>query len=92
MHLAGRRQNGWGDSQRQTCKACGLPDKFDFHVSNEIWAAVVPVHLLNRVVCLGCFDDFAYRKGVDYATSLRTVYFAGDKGVFRLGVVDATAT
>lgn len=86
------RATGWGNRQRQTCKACGLPDKFDFTVPDEIWLAVVPERLQNLVVCLGCFDDFARDKGVDYATSLRAVYFAGDKAVFRLDVVDATAT
>lgn len=58
-----------------------MPDKFNFHVPDEIWAAVVPKPLRHRVVCLGCFDDFARSRDVDYAASLRTLYFAGDKGV-----------
>jgi hypothetical protein len=84
-----RRQSGWGSSQRQTCKACGLPDKLCFHLPDEIWCSIVPQKLQNRVVCLGCFDDFARSKDVNYATSLRVIYFAGDKAVFRLEVTEA---
>ena len=69
-----------------------MPDKFNFTVSDDVWTAVVPSDLRNFVVCLGCFDDFAKRKGVNYATSLRRVYFAGDKAVFRLEVAHATST
>jgi hypothetical protein len=73
-------------SQRQTCKVCGRPDKFDFHVSNDIWQAIVPDEFQSRVVCLYCFDDFAYRRNVDYAESLRSLWFAGDKATFRFDV------
>lgn len=66
--------------QRQTCKACGRRDKFDFHVPDEVWAAVVPPELVNRVVCLACFDQFARQREVSYATHLRALYFAGDCG------------
>lgn len=71
---------------RQTCKVCGRPDKFDFHVSDGIWFAVVPSAFQTKVVCLACFDDFAKQKEVDYSTSLQVVYFAGDKAAFELGV------
>ena len=70
------------DSQRQTCKACGRPDKFDFHVPDDVWAAVVPANLANRVVCLYCFDDFAMKNGVEYAEHIHTIYFAGDQATF----------
>lgn len=85
-----RRRSGWGNYQRQTCKACGAPDKFDFYVSDEVWRAVVPTSLLGSVVCLGCFDDMARDKGVKYATSLRVVYFAGDAATLRLTVSEIT--
>jgi hypothetical protein len=52
-----RRSSGWDNGQRQTCKACGVPDKFNFQVPDEIWNAVVPRKLRNCVVCLGCFDE-----------------------------------
>jgi hypothetical protein len=67
---------------RQTCKACGRPDKFDFSVPDRLWAAVVPPALLERVVCLGCFDEFAREAGVDYSGELTTLYFAGDQAAF----------
>jgi len=64
------------------CKVCGRPDKFDFHVPDEIWRRAVPVRYVNRVVCLPCFDDFARETGVDYATAIDALYFAGDRATF----------
>lgn len=82
--------SGSPDSMRQTCKACGRPDKFDFSVSDNVWAAVVPVELRKRVVCLGCFDGFAREAGVDYSGGLATtLYFAGDRAVLVLKIARA---
>ena len=64
--------------QLQTCKACGNRDKFDFDVPDEVWRAVVPIHLRNRVVCLSCFDDFAQIRGIEYAAHVSALHFAGD--------------
>ena len=88
--MSERRSSGWGNGQRQTCKACGVPDKFNFRVPDEIWNAVVPHKLRNCVVCLGCFDDFAKRKDVAYATSLRSVVFAGDQATVQFNVAEPT--
>ena len=63
--------------QRQTCKACGRPDLFNFHVSDEIWRRIVPGELYRSVVCLACFDKFAREMGVGY--HFQTLYFAGDQ-------------
>ena len=76
--------------QRQTCKACGRPDKFDFHVPDEVWAAVVPPELVTRVVCLFCFDEFAKRSGVSYAHHIERLYFAGDRASLIFAVEAAT--
>jgi hypothetical protein len=76
-------------AQRQTCKVCGRPDKFDFNVPADVWANIVPKKFRNHVVCLYCFDDFAHDKGADYAASLREVWFAGDRVVLRLRVEQA---
>lgn len=73
----------------QTCKVCGRWDKFDFTVPDDIWEAVVPPPFRNRVVCLSCFDDFAYEKGIDYAHSLSALHFAGDKASFSFQVASA---
>jgi hypothetical protein len=75
--------------QAQTCKVCGHADKFNFDVPDEIWQVVVPEELQNRVVCLSCFDDFAYRKGVPYAHALRLLCFAGDQATFEFQPVVA---
>jgi hypothetical protein len=73
--------------QRQTCKACGWPDKFDFHLPDEVW--VVPPELVNRVVCLFCFDEFARQRGISYAKHIDRLYFAGDRGSFTFVVEHA---
>ena len=79
-------------SMRQTCQACGRPDKFDFSVSDEVWAAVVPVGLRNHVVCLECFDEFALEAGVDYSSGRSTLYFAGDRAAFVFRVESSHGT
>ena len=67
---------------RQTCKACWRVDKLNFDVPDDVWASVVPPEFRDRVVCLACFDTFARKNNVDYAASLRAVYFAGDAAAF----------
>lgn len=76
--------------QRQSCKNCGRRDKFNFHVSDEVWEAVAPAHLRNLVICLPCFDAFAAAKRVEYAHALGEVYFAGDGATFEFHAVVAT--
>jgi hypothetical protein len=65
--------------RRQTCKVCGRPDKFNFHVSDRQWCRIVPKAYRGLVVCLACFDAFAYVKGADYA--LGALYFVGDQRI-----------
>lgn len=77
------------DRMQQTCKVCLRPDKFDFHVPDDVWEAVVPSELRNRVVCLGCFDDFARERQVDYASCLSVLWFAGDAATFEFRVIAA---
>jgi len=64
------------------CKACGLVDRFDFHVPNDIWKTVIPTPLVREVVCLNCFDRYASEMGVNYAKYIKDLYFAGDRGNF----------
>jgi len=76
----------------QRCKACGHRDKFDFRVPDDIWFAVVPVELQDKVVCLACFDDFAAERRVDYATRLSTsLWFAGAAATFEFRVTTAVS-
>lgn len=75
---------------QQTCKACGRADKFNFNVPDALWDAVVPAELRNRVVCLACFDQFARERGVDYAGSIQTLYFAGDRAAMEFTCVWAS--
>lgn len=69
-------------AMQQSCKVCLRPDKFDFHVPDDIWERVVPPEYRDRVVCLYCFDEFAAARGIKYAASLRRLYFAGRGAVF----------
>jgi hypothetical protein len=65
------------EGARQTCKVCGREDKFDFHVPDAIWSAIVPRAFRTNVVCLCCFDDFAFEKDRDFSGHLEVLYFAG---------------
>lgn len=73
----------------QTCKACGYRDKFDFTVPDEVWKAVVPPRLQNRVVCLSCFDNLAHLQGINYAAHISVLYFAGDGATLRFHTASA---
>lgn len=63
--------------QRQRCKVCWHADGFDFQVTDEVWLRVLPKHLHDHVVCLRCFDDFAFAAKVDYSRHLTTLHFSG---------------
>lgn len=65
------------DSQRQTCKACGRPDGFNFHVPDGLWLAVVPPEYQKRALCLLCFDQFAVRAKKDYPPHITDILFVG---------------
>ena len=68
-------------NSRQRCRVCGRPDKFNFHVPDDVWQRAVPKEV-DGAICLFCFDALAEARGVDYADSLAEVWFAGDKAVF----------
>jgi hypothetical protein len=82
-------QSGRRNGMHPICRACGYSDKFDFNVPNELWKEIVPLDYQNDVICLECFDEFAFEKGVDYATSIGTLYFAGNQAVFEFQTVSA---
>jgi hypothetical protein len=63
--------------RQQRCKVCWRADRFDFHVPDNVWAAVVPEALRDRVICLSCFDALAEEQGVDYAEHVHVLFFAG---------------
>ena len=65
---------------------CGQPDKFDFHVSDETWLAVVPKEFQNLVVCLYCFDEEAAAKGITFAADIRDLCFAGRSASFEFSI------
>jgi hypothetical protein len=68
---------------QQICKVCGRPDKFNFHVPDDIWDEVIPQKFRNKVVCLCCFDELAHSKGIKYHNHLdNELYFAGKQAIF----------
>ena len=73
-------------AQKQKCKVCGQADGLNFKVRDDIWALVVPKRWQNRVVCLRCFDRFAYKKGMDYVPFLTDLCFFGTQTSFELSV------
>jgi hypothetical protein len=75
--------------RRQSCALCVCEDKFDFHVPDDIWWNVVPAEYRQRVLCLSCFDQFACQKGIDYANSIETLYFAGEQAKLKFESVSA---
>lgn len=83
-----------GDSSlQQTCKVCGRPDKFDFHVPDSVWEAVIPEEFHTKVVCLYCFDEFAKQKGIAYQDALaEELYFAGKQASFIFNVKSRVET
>lgn len=74
--------------QRQICKVCGKRDGFCFQIDNAVWKIIVSPEHQNHVVCLACFDEMAFEKGISYDDAvLDELYFAGrgDTGLmFRL--------
>lgn len=46
-------------SHSQICKRCGRCDGFDFHVPDDLWAAVREASGGRNVLCLGCFVEIA---------------------------------
>jgi hypothetical protein len=87
--MGGKTINSHFGLRRQTCKVCGCQDKFDFHVSDGVWASTVPARLQKQTICLSCFDDFALAKEIDYANSLQVLYFAGNRAVLKFQTVSA---
>lgn len=45
-----------------SCKVCGCVMGYDFSVPDLYWKHIVPEHLRERVICAGCFHNFALAK------------------------------
>src|SRR5438045_2077340 len=67
---------------RQACHCCGIQDHFDFRVTDEVWAKVIPERFQTAPICLRCFDAFAAERDIAYATELHRLDFVGDRGTF----------
>jgi hypothetical protein len=74
------------ESQRQSCKNCGVRDGLSFNVRDSLWIKVLPKRLHNHVVCLSCFDRFAARRKINYWRNITVLYFAGRMASFTFRV------
>ena len=72
-----------------TCSVCECQDNFNYNVPDDLWKKVIVSEHQESVVCLKCFDNFAFEKGIDYSDSIENLYFAGDKAVFKFRSVAA---
>ena len=54
----------------ERCKVCLRASGFSFHITDDMWAKVVPEPFRKKVVCLTCFDSFASAKGIAYVEAL----------------------
>lgn len=79
------------DPSRQWCVCCGSQDHFDYCVSDEVWAAIVPEPLSTNHVCLRCFDALltagsrTARRRPDAGATSDVLGRAGDPDLARLG-------
>jgi hypothetical protein len=80
---------------QQTCRRCGAVDCFNFHVPDEVWKAVAGPEWTNEVfdsvLCLACFDDLAFERGVNYAHVITHVVFAGRQVCIGFTIFDEDA-
>jgi hypothetical protein len=58
-------------------------------VPEALWEKIVPPRYRHKVVCLKCFDELAFEKGVDYYDCINTLYFAGEQATFTFQTVAA---
>ncbi len=56
---------------RKTCKICNNANKIRFHVSDYIWALVIPKDKINNIVCLGCFTKLADEKLIAWVNNIQ---------------------
>ena len=49
-------------ASREICKLCYHVNAVGFSVPDDVWAAVVPEHVRDNVVCLACFTRLGDEK------------------------------
>lgn len=74
-------ENNWiagvSDGLTLPCEICGKIPKWDYRVDDDFWRKVVPDKYRLGVICLGCLDKLASKKGLDIAKHLIDVQFTG---------------
>lgn len=68
---------GISDGLILPCAVCHQSVKFDYHVTDECWEAVVPKDKRLGVICLPCLDMLAEQKGIDISQSIEGMQFTG---------------
>lgn len=65
-----------------SCKNCFSQSMMDFVVSDEEWNKITSRKFRNEVLCLACFDNFAFQKSFKY--EILEIHFAGNQNPFSL--------
>ncbi len=72
----------------EVCKVCGQPNPFGYDLPDEIWLAIVPDEFHEGgIVCLGCLDWLAWRKGISYLPYLQELCYVGRDDAVTLHVI-----
>lgn len=63
------------DWNGETCKFCGRDQHLAWGVSDDLWHKVVLSDYIDKVLCLECFLEMAYNRGI--RVSLGAISFYG---------------
>lgn len=53
-------------SMVHSCDICGGANRIDIEVPRGVWDGVMPPDFDGSDVCLACFDEISYQKGINY--------------------------
>ena len=73
------------EAQAQHCGRCGRRQRFEFSVTDDVWAALVPEAWRDNVLCIECFAEVADEAQPEYNAGHDFMGFH-DEPVF-LGIV-----
>jgi len=68
---------GVSDGLSLPCSVCDSKVYFDYGVTDELWAQVIPKRMKRSVVCLPCLDALAKEKGLNIGPHMRFIQFTG---------------
>lgn len=69
--------SGVSDGLNLPCQRCGNKPKFDYHVADDVWKALVPEDERLGVICLPCLERIAHACGTSIGDAIEEVQFTG---------------